>query len=124
MPPRTQWMGNDGYCGETSAQAAGLLYGQWWSQFDVRAAASGSQADEYLVGVNDGTAADAMRLSYTENPKCKPDGTGACARTYLAWLKAVTRKGQAATLCVYMNQCLFYSDCKDPSAGDDEYDHE
>ena len=34
---RLQWETNNGYCGETSAIVAGLMYGQYFSQYDMRA---------------------------------------------------------------------------------------
>ena len=40
IPPRLQWNSNDVYCGEVSMISAGLYYGQYLSQYDVRAIAS------------------------------------------------------------------------------------
>lgn len=40
LPPRLQWEHNGGYCGEVSMIVAGLYYGQYLSQYDVRAIAS------------------------------------------------------------------------------------
>ncbi|MBK8816213.1 MAG: hypothetical protein IPN42_12290 [Methylococcaceae bacterium] len=39
--PRLQWNHNGGYCGEVSMISAGLYFGQYLSQFDVRSIASG-----------------------------------------------------------------------------------
>lgn len=40
IPPRLQWAANNGYCGEVSFANAGLYYGQYLSQFDIRDIAS------------------------------------------------------------------------------------
>ena len=44
IPPRYQWEHNGGYCGETSMISAGLYYGQYLSQYDVRTIASPGMA--------------------------------------------------------------------------------
>ena len=36
ITPFTQWMANDGYCGELSSIEAGMGAGQWMSQFNAR----------------------------------------------------------------------------------------
>jgi hypothetical protein len=36
VTPFYQWLSNDGYCGETSLMIAGLVNGQWMSQFNAR----------------------------------------------------------------------------------------
>ena len=36
ITPFYQWESNDGYCGETSLISAGLIHGQWMSQFNAR----------------------------------------------------------------------------------------
>lgn len=48
--------------------------------------------------------------------------SGATSQEYLAWIKQMTRKGYAVTICVYMNYYLFYNISKS-NAGDNEYDH-
>lgn len=49
MPPRLQWPNNNGYCGETSLQMAGLYYGAWISQYAARAAGGGTQTGGQLL---------------------------------------------------------------------------
>ena len=46
IPPRRQWEGNGGYCGETVMISAGLYYGQYVSQYDARAFASDGDQSE------------------------------------------------------------------------------
>uniref|UniRef100_A0A7S1G6T1 Uncharacterized protein n=1 Tax=Bicosoecida sp. CB-2014 TaxID=1486930 RepID=A0A7S1G6T1_9STRA len=125
-PPRLQWLGNDGYCGEVSAIMAGLKFGQYLSQYDLRDVATGSQLRYYLVGENDGVTARRLRLQHSEYPNtCVPrEGArrGNCARQYLAWAKNQTRHGGAVTITVYMNYNLFYGST-DPRAGEVDYDH-
>jgi hypothetical protein len=119
MPPRLQWLANDGYCGEVSTISAGLKYGQYLSQYDMRdLATSGDQLDEYLVGVNDETAAKKVSLNHLEF-----DGqTNVGSENYLSWIKTMMRKGYATTIAVYMNYYLFYG-ITTADAGDAEYDH-
>ena len=119
MPPRFQWVNNDGYCGEVSTIAAGLKYGQYFSQYDLRDIATGSQLTEYLVGVNDEAAAQKIGLVSTEFDWKENTGN---TENYLAWIKKMTRKGYAVTMTVYMNYYLFYG-ISLPTAGDAEYDH-
>jgi hypothetical protein len=118
MSPRLQWLANDGYCGEVSTISAGLKYGQYLSQYDMRDIATGAQADEYLVGVNDESAAKKVKLQHIEFDGKTNIGTD----NYLAWIKTMARKGYAVTISVYMNYYLFYG-MTSPTAGDAEYDH-
>ncbi len=64
VPARFMWGwadGKRGYCGETSFQSHGILYGNWISQQLVR-----NQADkrELLIGVNDEKAAKGLKFKY------------------------------------------------------------
>ena len=120
LSPRFQWTNNAGYCGEVSTIMAGLKYGQYLSQYDVRALAAKSTKNvqtntQYLVGVNDQHCATNVRLNSIEY-------SGKTTNEYLAWAKKMIRQGYAVTITVYMNHYLFYGQT-DPSAGDDEYDH-
>jgi hypothetical protein len=123
LPPRFQLENNAGYCGEVSTIMAGLKYGQYFSQYDVREIAAAYQTNaqtdtEYLVGVNDQFAAKNLRLNTIEFDSSTPGN----ANGYLAWLKSMTRSGYAPTLTVYMNYYKFYGSTN-PDAGDAEYDH-
>ena len=121
--PRLQWENNAGYCGEVSTIMAGLKYGQYFSQYDVREIAAATEnnvqtSTEYLVGVNDEYAAKNLRLAAIEFDSTQAGN----ADGYLAWLKKMTRSGYVPTLTVYMNYYMFYGSTN-PSAGDAEYDH-
>jgi hypothetical protein len=123
LPPRLQWENNAGYCGEVSTIMAGLKYGQYFSQYDLREISAASTSNvqtttEYLVGVNDAYAAKNLRLDAIEFDSSKAGN----ADGYLAWLKSMTRSGYAPTLTVYMNYYKFYG-TSNPDAGDAEYDH-
>lgn len=123
VSPRLQWLGNDGYCGEVSLIQAGLKFGQYLSQYDARAIATGNQSAYYLVGVNDGITASRVRLAHDEYPNtCEVDKQRTCSERYLAWVKRHVRVGHAVTITVYMNMRLFYGDTR-PLAGDADYDH-
>lgn len=126
LPPRLQWMNNNGYCGELSTVVAGLRFGQYFSQFDVRALASGNQRVEYLLGVNDVATAGKLKLKHIAYPNtCLPDATATsrrCSNLFLAWIKAMTRRGYAVSFAVYTNSYLF-DGLSNPNAGSSEYDH-
>lgn len=120
IPARLQWLHNDGYCGEVSLNMAGLKYGQYFSQYDLRDIAAVKRTDIqtthfYLVGENDQRASDLVKLSHEEY-----DNTNIDAKGYLAWAKKMTRKGYAVTITVYMNYYLFYG-IEDKDAGETDY---
>ena len=123
IPPRTQWDGNFGYCGETALIAAGLYYGQYLSQFDARALASGPapqsrEGSQLLLGDNDSRAARAARLDAIE----WPSPAGATAERFLTWVKTQVVAGHPVAIGVYTNEYLFYG-TKAADAGDTTYDH-
>jgi hypothetical protein len=123
MPPRNQWLSNQGYCGEVSCVMAGLKYGQYLSQYDVRDISTGSQQIYYLVGDNDLQATSRLNMVGIQYPNtCRVDGFNTCAKQHLAWIKTMVRRGYAVTICVYYNQYLFYNDTNS-TAGYDDYDH-
>lgn len=96
---RYQWWSNDGYCGETSLIEAGLKYGQYMSQYDVRAVGAGAappqdgktiQDSQLLLGMNDWYYASAMKLASKSFPHDYPDlPNNPPVETFLAWLKKV-----------------------------------
>jgi hypothetical protein len=83
--------------------AAGLLYGQYYSQYDLRDITTGDQLKQYLVGVNDQRAANKLSLNCIEFDGKANMGV----ENYLAWIKSMTRAGYAVTITVYMNEYLF-----------------
>jgi hypothetical protein len=123
LPPRLQWLHNDGYCGEVSTIAAGLKFGQYLSQYDLREIAALTPrnvqtSQSYLVGLNDIQTAGKIRLDATEYEYSRDSTT----EDYLVWIKNVTRSGFAVTMTIYMNQYRFYG-LTNPEAGDVNYDH-
>lgn len=121
LPPRLQWEGNHGYCGEVSMICAGLYYGQYTSQYDARAIAcdGGSQNHhQLLLGVNDQHAASQMHLSSitwdTDSEKNTDD--------FMAWTKQNVTKSYPVIIGIYCNEYLFDGD-PNPDAGDSDYDH-
>ena len=116
MPLRIMWEANLGYCGEMSTANVGLIYGQYFSQYDVRQIATGAQSAEYVVdGKIDVKTAKALRLASFEFDSSTYD-----TQAYLVWVKQQVMKGYPVTIGVYMNQLLFYGTNSDE---DPEYDH-
>lgn len=117
IPARIQWVANAGYCGEVSMVSAGLYYGQYMSQYDVRALI-GSQQEELLLGINDAKAAKAMRLE----AECWDFKTQTSTDAFLSWVKQNAEKGYPVVIGVYINQLLMYGSPK-AGDGDPDYDH-
>ena len=127
LPPRLQWLHNDGYCGEVSTIMALLKYGNYLSQYDFRSISSKyseygdgnkpQQTQFYLVGSNDQQSSLAVKLKYIEYDHSNRD-----PKIYLAWCKKMTRLGYAVTITVYMNYYLFYG-ITDNTSGEWDYDH-
>lgn len=123
IPPRYQWNNNFGYCGETSFISAGLYFGQYASQYDVRNVASEGIAQyksssQLLIGVNDLRAAQTMHLNAVEWKTATETSTDA----FLLWVKHNVVKGHSVIIGVYTNEYRFYHNTK-PTAGDPQYDH-
>ena len=121
IPPRHQWNGNYGYCGETAFISAGLYYGQYVSQYAARAAATPglSQTDvnsQLLVAVNDLTAAANMHL----NAVAWNSLSSASTSQYLAWIKGYVLAGYPVIMGVYVNQ---YQPDGNGVTGFSSYDH-
>ena len=119
IPPRLQWNANYGYCGEVSMISAGLYYGQYLSQYDVRAIASPHrhQDDEnaqLLLGKseNAGKAASRLRLSHVALESEDSEA-------FLAWVKKHVAQGHPVIIGVLNNVTLLGE--KPP--GDSVYDH-
>lgn len=119
MPPRLQWDANWGYCGETSYISAGMYYGQYTSQWTARGLASPGvdqrkQSSQLLLGENDLTAANAMKLQVT-----RLDTSSRSTPQFLAWVKSQFLAGNVVILGVFNNVNLLNED----SPGDGLYDH-
>jgi hypothetical protein len=123
VPPRLQWGGNWGYCGETSMISAGLYYGQYASQYDARAIASPGvpqfkQSSQLLLGNNDVYAAAKMHLQSIEWHAPSKSSSAA----FLAWVKGNVLLGRPVAIGVYTNEYRFYGKTS-PKAGEATYDH-
>jgi len=122
VPLRRQFDANFGYCGETSLISAGLIFGQYLSQYDVRALASpgqpqSAQSSQLLVGVNDQAAA--TRVHLRSKRYLAPQST---PRTFLTWIKGEVMAKHPVVMGVFTNSYLF-DDTTDPNGGEAEYDH-
>lgn len=118
---RLQWNQNSGYCGEVSLISAGLYYGQYISQYDVREVAGKNAPQnetQLLLGVNDQYAASQMHLNAVAWDTAKEKNT----HQFLQWVKQNVIQGYPVAIGVFTNEYLFYGHL-DPSAGDDAYDH-
>ncbi|MFM0286921.1 hypothetical protein [Paraburkholderia megapolitana] len=123
VPPRLQWEGNYGYCGEVSMISAGLYYGQYISQYDARAIASKNtpqykENSQLLPGVNDAYAAAQMHLKAIEWDAAAETDTN----SFLAWVKQNVLASYPVIIAIYTNRYLF-AGSSNPNAGDPEYDH-
>lgn len=114
---RFQWDNNGGYCGETSTIMAGLTLGQYFSQYDMRLLSMNDTPlqqtqvkGEYLLGINDETAAKSIKLNYIINNRS--DTSTSHAQNFLAWVKKMVRLGYPTTIAVYWQ-----------GLRDSEYDH-
>lgn len=122
IPARLQWNANFGYCGETSFISAGLYYGQWASQYEVRAIASdgipqNEQKSQLLLGVNAMHAAKVMHLTIV-----RWNDASAAPRSFLEWVEQNVALHRPVILGVYTNEYKFYRN-RNPNAGDSSYDH-
>ena len=122
IPPRLQWNANFGYCGETSFISAGLYYGQWASQYEVRSIASDGtpqnrQNSQLLLGGNALHAATIMHLDVV-----KWNGESASPVAFLQWVTQNVDARRPVIIGVYTNEYRFYGKTN-PRAGDPAYDH-
>lgn len=118
IPPRLEWDGNYGYCGETSFISAGLYYGQYISQFEARHMAYPGRPQrrrdsQLFVDDHGKDVATRMHLAYsymaTDNHKA-----------FLVWLKNNISHRHPVVIGVYSNVSKF-SWMTPP--GDPDYDH-
>lgn len=122
IPQRQQWEANYGYCGEVSLISAGLYYGQYISQYDMRAVASPNidqsrEDSQLLLGVNAEQAAARLHLKATSWKR-----RGGSVDGFLTWVKANVVNGYPVTIGVYYNYGIFDNDTA-RLAGNKEYDH-
>ncbi|MBY0573632.1 MAG: hypothetical protein K2P84_08120 [Undibacterium sp.] len=122
IPPRHQWNGNYGYCGEVAFISAGLYFGQYVSQYTARAAATpgvnqSEATSQLLISLNDLTAAATMHLNAVE---WNGQSNTLTTNQYLAWIKGYVLAGYPVIMGVYVN---LYQPGGSVSAGFSSYDH-
>jgi hypothetical protein len=115
IQPRKQWEHNDGYCGEVALISAGLMYGQYVSQFDARRLGTDDQLDELNLHTSP-KAAKRMRL----NCESWPSRSGRNVQEFLAWVKGSILQDTPVMIGIYMNQSIFGELEND---GKNKYDH-
>ena len=121
MAPRFQWNANDGYCGETSFISAGMQYGEYSSQWTVRALVDDSApqwkaSSQLLLGVNAAKAAREMRLTMV----AFPSKTQRSTPQFLQWVKDRFLRGNVVIIGVYNNVTTLGEPA---SLADPDYDH-
>jgi len=109
-PPRYMWgwgPGLAGYCGSTSFQTSGIMWGNWLSSELVRNAAG----SELLIAVNDEQAASTMKFPYEEwdYDQNTPQSTN-----FISWVRGQIDDGYIVVIGVYERL---------KSGGDADYDH-
>lgn len=120
LPVWNQWQANHGYCGEAALVTAGMHFGQYCSQYEVRRLASGGTpqnraGSQLLLGRNELQAAERMKL------RAQRWRGGSTAR-FTTWIGQNIAEGHPVIIGVYLNHAMFYGDA-DRAAGDAEYDH-
>jgi hypothetical protein len=114
--PRDQWEHNLGYCGEVSLISAGLYYGQYLSQYDVRDLATGDQLEE----LNFDNAERAVKKMHLTSESWSDNGTNRI-EDFLAWIKQSILSDIPVMIGIYMNGSIFDGLEEDGKA---DYDHE
>lgn len=116
VPSRLHWQNNASYDGETALISAGLYYGQYLSQFDVRALITpgGDQTGGKLTIAENGSSA-AMQLHL----RTEEWNNAGNSQQFLTWLKLKLAVGIPVVFGVYANRTLFGPGPMDHA----EYDH-
>jgi len=103
------WTGNvNGYCGETTIQMAGLYYGNYFSQEQVRYAAGNA---EVIIDVNAHEAIQNLFMTFERwdiNKQKQPQ-----AQNFIKWAKAAIDNGSPVMFGGYLKQ----------KGGDADFDH-
>jgi len=123
IPARLQWNANKGYCGEVAFINAGLYYGQYLSQYDIRAIASPNKTQnlvsaQLLLGVNDTFAATQLHLNATPWKTSNKQSSS----SFLTWVKSNVISKYPVIIGVYTNEYKF-NGTTNVNAGDTDYDH-
>ena len=115
VQPRLMWGWQPdahGYCGSASLQSAGLFYGNYFSQEQVRYAGGNK---EILIDVNLHTAADALALTYEQWTPSTWNGTYGHGRaaSFPVWMKDHLDAQHPVIMGLFERQ----------PGGDPDYDH-
>jgi len=116
ISPRIQWEANDGYCGEVALISAGLYYGEYLSQYDVRQMATDDQSAE----LDYSTAARAAAKMLLTSRSWPSDGSKS-ASDFLAWIKNCIVNDIPVSIGILMNSSIF-DGLED--GGNANYDHD
>ena len=141
IPLRFQWNTNYGYCGEVCFISAGLMLGQYLSQYDVRQIShftypnackvenvnnisnttckiqGSKKKSQLLLGVNDNKVADKLNFTYE-----RWNGREEYTLMFLDWIKKMFLENYIVIIGVYENY-NFFNDWNSSNIGDPEYDH-
>lgn len=112
IPPRLQWEGLGGYCGETSFQSHGILWGNWLHSDTVRKAAG----SELLIGENDVKAAKTLKFPYESFQQDESATAAQNNAAYLTWLRNQVDLGRTVVVGWFVNP-------QEASKLDLQYDH-
>ncbi len=143
VTPFYQWESNNGYCGEVSLMQAGLVNGQWMSQYDARLVCGAGLSQ---TGPNGACHAHQQQSNYNAQLLIEDPGTGVSGpniyadaaqcmanarlagttypyenqpagldgyKNYMSWVKAQVIAGNQVTVAVLFN-----------GGSDPQYDHE
>lgn len=130
IPPRFQWYGNNGYCGETGIITAGLYYGQYVSQYDVRhlalvadypdSAKSISQDDQISFNKPESSS---NAVETTHMLRLKTDAIATKNhQDFLCWVKKNVAMGYPVMIGV-LNNVIILGEDTSVTGGDSQYDH-
>ena len=120
---RIEWSENGGYCGETALVTAGLYYGQYVSQYDVRATLGQTQNDQVLIETDDTGKSPLGAFLVAQSLFMKPNQFVNQLNDYkgfLSWVKSQVVLGYPVAIGVYVNYGLFTDLDEDYK---DEYNH-
>jgi hypothetical protein len=114
IAPRIQWNEHGGYCGETCVQSFALYYGEYISQYEVRALYGPTQKvkSQFLVGAPDHRDQKVLGDLHLTSQEWNDNESGPQYQDYLAWVKQELSSGHPVIGTVYIN-----------GLHDSDYDH-
>jgi hypothetical protein len=105
IAPRIQWNEHGGYCGETCVQSFALYYGEYISQYQVRALYGPNQkvGSQFLVGTPDHQDQKVLSDLHLTSQEWNSNESGPQYQDYLAWVKQELSAGHPVIGTVYIN---------------------